>query len=112
MFTSARNLTPSSTGLASPESLTAGTAAEFQRLEHGQLPPPTVTVTPEPGASTLPLSSIARLRMVMQNSGEFRKWLRTPHDLLDKASPLDLLAKGERQAVADYADDMLTGAST
>lgn len=55
---------------------------------------------------------VARLRMVMQNAGEFRKWLRTSHDLLENASPLDLLAKGERQAVADYVDDMLTGAST
>jgi hypothetical protein len=55
---------------------------------------------------------VARARLAMQNDGEFRKWLRTPHELLDNAPPLDLMAKGEWQAMADYVDDMLTGAPT
>src|SRR4051812_47815530 len=61
---SLRNLTPSSTGLASPASMIAGVAAAFHRLEHGQLPLLTVTVIPGPAISMLPLSSIARLRIV------------------------------------------------
>jgi len=55
---------------------------------------------------------VARLRMAMRSDGEFQRWLRTPHELLDNKSPLELMAKGKRQALADYVDDMLTGAPT
>ena len=55
---------------------------------------------------------VARLRLITKDDGEFRKWLRTPHELLDNARPLELMAKGEWQAMADYVDDMLTGAPT
>jgi hypothetical protein len=55
---------------------------------------------------------VARVRLAMENDREFRKWLRTPHELLDHAPPLDLMARGEWQAMADYVDDMLTGAPT
>jgi len=51
-------------------------------------------------------------RLVMRNDEEFRKWLRTPHELLENAAPLDLMAKGEWRPMADYVDDMLTGAPT
>ena len=54
---------------------------------------------------------VARVRLVLRNDEEFRKWLRTPHELLGNAAPLDLMAKGE-WAMADYVDDMLTGAPT
>jgi hypothetical protein len=52
---------------------------------------------------------VARLRLVAKNDAEFRKWLRTPRGSLENASPLEVLAKGEWQAVADYVDDILTG---
>ena len=55
---------------------------------------------------------IARLRLVTKDDSEFRKWLRAPHELLDNLPPLELLAKGEWQALADYVEDMLTGAPT
>jgi transcriptional regulator with XRE-family HTH domain len=54
---------------------------------------------------------VARLRLALKSDVDFRKWLRTPQDLLDKASPLELMAKGERQVMADFVDDALTGAS-
>jgi len=52
---------------------------------------------------------VARLRMITNGDAEFRKWLRAPHELLDKAPPLKLLARREWQALADYAEDILTG---
>lgn len=52
---------------------------------------------------------VARLRMALPED-RFSKWLRMPNAQLRKKSPLDLLASGSRQAVADLADDMLTGA--
>lgn len=55
---------------------------------------------------------VARLRMVTKSDAEFRKWLRARHALLGDASPLELMAKGEWQPMADYVDDMLTGAPT
>jgi hypothetical protein len=55
---------------------------------------------------------VARVRLAIQSGGEFRRWLRTPHELLDNAPPLELMAKGEWRAMADYVDDMLTGAPT
>src|SRR5262245_46302939 len=58
------NLTPSSSGVASPKSGIGGTVAAFQRLVHGQSPGSITTVTPAPAASRLPLSSIARVLIV------------------------------------------------
>ena len=55
---------------------------------------------------------VARMRLVTGNDAGFRKWLRTPNELLENASPLQLLAKGEWQVMADYVDDALTGAPT
>ena len=52
---------------------------------------------------------VARLRMISDGDANFRKWLRTCHELLDNVSPLELLAKREWQAVADYVEDILTG---
>ena len=52
---------------------------------------------------------VARLRAVVPENG-FLKWLRIPNQELDGKKPLDLLASGERQVVADLVDDMLTGA--
>jgi hypothetical protein len=55
---------------------------------------------------------VARLRLVLKSDADFRKWLRTPQDLLDKASPLHLMARGKWQVMADFVDDALTGAPT
>lgn len=52
---------------------------------------------------------VARLRLVTKGDAELRKWLRMPHDLLDNAPPLELMAKGEWQALVDYVEDILTG---
>lgn len=71
--------------------------------------------TPDSDSLQDPLSyfeRVARLRMVTESDTEFRKWLRTPNDLLEQKSPLELLAKGRFQAMADYVDDALTGAPT
>ena len=54
---------------------------------------------------------VARLRVIVSAEG-FRKWLRTPQEPLHNKSPLELLAKGEWQVVADYVDDALSGAPT
>jgi hypothetical protein len=55
---------------------------------------------------------VARLRAVVKSDEAFRKWLRTDSDLLDGESPLGVMARGEWQVMADYVDDMLTGAPT
>jgi hypothetical protein len=52
---------------------------------------------------------VSRLRLMTKDEGEFRKWLRAPHELLDNAPPLELMADGEWQALADYVDDILSG---
>ena len=52
---------------------------------------------------------VARLRLVTKSDAEFRKWLRMPHPEVDGKNPLELLAKGEWQAVADFVDDILIG---
>ena len=54
---------------------------------------------------------LARMRVVLPE-GEFRKWLRMPNELLGNKSPLQLMAKGKWQLMADYVDDALTGAPT
>ena len=74
-----------------------------------------VSKTPDADSLQEPLGyfeRVARLRLAMRSEVEFRKWLRTPHELLNNAAPLECLAKGEWQAVTDYVDDMLTGAPT
>ena len=53
---------------------------------------------------------VARLRLALEGDQAFRKWLRTSQDVLEDESPLELMAQGEWQVVADYVDDMLTGA--
>src|SRR5262245_39847277 len=64
--TSLVNFTPISTGFASEEFRTAGTADEFHKLLllRGHPPAAIETVMPAPADSMLPLASIARLRMV------------------------------------------------
>ena len=52
---------------------------------------------------------VARLRAAVSPEA-FLKWLRMPNPELDNKKPLDLLATGEPQVVADLVDDMLTGA--
>ena len=52
---------------------------------------------------------VARLRMITDGDANFRKWLRTSHELLDHAAPLELLARREWQALAGYVEDILTG---
>jgi hypothetical protein len=52
---------------------------------------------------------VARLRAVMPHD-RFHKWLRMAHHQLDDKSPLELLAGGEGQVMADFVHDMLTGA--
>jgi Protein of unknown function (DUF2384) len=54
---------------------------------------------------------VARLRAVVPRDG-FQKWLRMPNPELDDKTPLNLLAGGEGQVIADLVDDMLTGAPT
>jgi hypothetical protein len=51
---------------------------------------------------------VARLRMRLTDD-DFRKWLRVPNELLEDQRPLDLLANGQWQELADFVDDMLTG---
>src|SRR5881628_3854626 len=62
--TSLLNLTPNSSALVSPTLGTLGATDALQIVEHGQVPAMTVTLTPLLAVSTLPLSSIARLRIV------------------------------------------------
>jgi uncharacterized protein (DUF2384 family) len=52
---------------------------------------------------------IARLRLVTQGDAEFRQWLRTPHPSVAGKDPMELLARGEWQALADFVDDILSG---
>jgi len=52
---------------------------------------------------------VARLRAIVPKNG-FQKWLRMASPELDDKTPLDLLAKSEWQVLADFVDDMLTGA--
>ena len=54
---------------------------------------------------------VARLRMITKDASEFRKWLRTDQPSLDGVTPMEMLAKGEWQALADFAEDILTGTS-
>ncbi len=53
---------------------------------------------------------VARLRLVVKDDAEFRKWLRTPHPDVAGENPMELLAVGQWQALADLVDAILTGA--
>jgi hypothetical protein len=55
---------------------------------------------------------VTRLRMITNGDADFRKRLRAPHEILDNAPPLELLASRQWQALADYVEDILTGAPT
>jgi len=56
---------------------------------------------------------VARLRVALKSEDAFRKWLRTPNDQLDGATPLSLMAnRDEWQIMVDYVEDALTGAPT
>jgi hypothetical protein len=70
-----------------------------------------VSKTPESESLQHALSFYERTaRLRARVSGEdFKKWLRMPNAQLDLSKPLDLLAEGEGQLVADLVDDMLTG---
>jgi len=68
--------------------------------------------TPDADSLQQPLGyfeRVARLRMITQGDAEFRKWLRAPHELLNNAPPLEVLARREWQTLADYVEDILTG---
>jgi hypothetical protein len=52
---------------------------------------------------------VARLRLLLKDDGEFRKWLRTPHPDVVGKNPMELLARNEGQALADFVDDILSG---
>lgn len=52
---------------------------------------------------------VARLRTVIKDDVNFRKWLRTSNPALEKKRPLDLLEGGSWQILADFVDDILTG---
>jgi hypothetical protein len=74
-------------------------------------------VTKTPDADSLQpalnfFERVARLRLALKSDADFRKWLRTPQDLLENAAPLQLMAKGNWQVMADFVDDALTGAPT
>ncbi len=74
-----------------------------------------VSKTPDAESLQEPLAffeRVARLRMVIGGDAAFRKWLRTSHEPLGSKSPLELLAKGDWQVMADHVEDALTGASS
>ena len=55
---------------------------------------------------------IARLRAVLEDPDDFRKWLRMANQQIEGRPPLELLDKGRWQVLADLVDDMLTGNPT
>lgn len=52
---------------------------------------------------------VARLRSVVASDEQFRKWLRMSHPEIAAKNPLELLARGKWQALADFVDDILSG---
>lgn len=52
---------------------------------------------------------IARLRAVLEEPDDFRRWLRMPNEALSGKTPLGLLKARRFQVLADLVDDMLTG---
>jgi hypothetical protein len=72
------------------------------------------TLTKTPDADSLQpdlgfFERVARLRAVLRNDDDFRKWLRMAHPDVVAKNPLELMAKGEWQALADFVDDILSG---
>jgi hypothetical protein len=53
---------------------------------------------------------IARLRLRLKDDDSFRKWLRMKSERLDGDSPLKIIQQKHWQEMADYVDDLLTGA--
>ena len=70
----------------------------------------TVSKTPDAAALRGRLGYLERVVRVFKADEVFRKWLRTGNEHLENESPLDLIRKGEWQVMADFVDDMLTGA--
>jgi hypothetical protein len=56
-----------------------------------------------------PFEQIAAVRTALGDTVAFRKWLRSPHRVLQNKAPLDWIARGRVRAVAEFAEDMLTG---
>lgn len=52
---------------------------------------------------------VARLRSVLDEPDDFRRWLHIGNPELRGKTPLQLLDQGRGQVVADLVDDMLTG---
>ncbi len=58
-----------------------------------------------------PFARIVRLRTVL--SGEdLQAWLHLPNELLDGRSPWAVIRSGKVDAVAELAEDMLSGSPT
>lgn len=55
-----------------------------------------------------PFDRAARLRTVLSDEG-FRAWLHLPNELLDGRSPWALIRSGNVEAIAELAEDMLSG---
>lgn len=73
----------------------------------------TVSKTPDADSLQAALAffeRVARLRLILKSDEDFRKWLRSSKEPLDGKSPLQMMAKGKWQAMADWVDDILTGA--
>lgn len=57
-----------------------------------------------------PFERVARLLAVLPE-GEFRNWLNMPNEELDGLAPIDAIRRRQVAAVADLAEDMLTGSA-
>ncbi|MCP4592990.1 MAG: hypothetical protein GY842_19830 [bacterium] len=55
-----------------------------------------------------PFTRIARLRTVLSDD-DFRAWLNLPNEYLDARSPWAVIRSGNVEAVAELAEDMLSG---
>lgn len=53
---------------------------------------------------------VARVRLVLKDDEMFRKWLRMPIPALGDVTPESFLRDKKWQALADFVDDILTGA--
>jgi hypothetical protein len=63
---------------------------------------------PKLQAKLEPFERIARLRLALSQK-QFLSWLQSPHKQLEKRTPLDVIAYGGAETVADLVEDMLTG---
>lgn len=55
---------------------------------------------------------ISRLRLVLKSNASFRKWLNMGNAALGGKQPMEFLQNRKWQALADFVDDILTGAPT